>query len=457
MSRFSRRTFLQGAALAGSSLLLPVRSKSSDAGLRDVLVLGAGMAGLTATRELTRAGVDVRVLEARKRVGGRILSLREPAQHGLEFGAQRIHGTGASTWSLIREFDLKTRPTPELTQWKWVEGKGFEKSDTERADELFRKVADAYAQRAGDDTSYFAFVRSLDLTPEEKTLLTETGGTVSARDLSAREVVVDGNAWEAYHDRDYQVVGGYSALPERLAEELGDRVQLSSPIRSIEWRRGEVRVSYQRAGKTETIRARRALVTFPVSLLQTGQPAFSPALPSEKRKAIDSLIMGQVAVVHLLFDDWFWRDQLPALSEWSTERGHVSITDPHPEGVGMPALEGWISGRAALELSDMGAKAGTRRVLEWVEERFPGARKRLEWSHLKEWNRDPYTLGSYSHTLPGGYGQRRVLATPIEDCLYFAGEATAPDIHWATVHGAHTSGLRASREILASLGIDVDA
>jgi len=198
-------------------------------------------------------------------------------------------------------------------------------------------------------------------------------------------------------------------------------------------------------------------VTFPVSILQTGQPAFSPALPGDKRKAIDSLIMGQVAVVHLLFDDWFWRDRVPALSQWSIARGDVAIADVHPEGVGMPALEGWITGRAALELSDMGSKAGTRRMLEWLEECCPGARKRLEWSHLKEWIRDPYTLGSYSHTLPGGYGQRRVLAMPVEDCLYFAGEATAPGIEWATVHGAHSSGLRASREILASVGVDAGA
>jgi monoamine oxidase len=457
MSRLSRRTFLQGAALAGSSLLLPGRSKSSDAGVRDVLVIGAGMAGLTAARELARAGVDVHVLEARKRVGGRIFSLSEPAKHGLELGAQRIHGTEASTWSLIREFDLKTRPAPDSTPWNWVDGKGFEKRDTKRDDELFRKVAEAHAQHVGDDMSYFRFVRSMDLTSEEKTILLETGGTVGPRDLSAMEAIVDGAAWNAYRDRDYQVIGGYSTLPERLAGELGDRIQLSSPVQSIEWKRGEVRASYKRAGKTETIRARRALVTLPVSVLQSGQPTFSPALPDPTRKAIDSLIMGQVAVVHLLFDDWFWRDRLPALSGWGTERGDVWFADPHPEGVGMPALEGWITGRAALELSDAGSKAGTRRVLGWIEQAFPGARERLEWSHLKEWTRDPYTQGSYSHTLPGGYGQRRALATPIEESLYFAGEATASAHHWATVHGAHSSGLRASREILASLGVDTGA
>ena len=149
------------AVLAGSSLLLPGSSKSDEAGVIDVLVIGAGMAGLTAARELARAGVDVRVLEARKRVGGRILSLNEPAKHGLELGAQRIHGSEASTWNLVREFDLKTRPAPEGAQWNWVEGKGFEKLDTERADELFRKVAEAHAQHVGDDMSYFRFVRSM--------------------------------------------------------------------------------------------------------------------------------------------------------------------------------------------------------------------------------------------------------------------------------------------------------
>jgi len=99
-----------------------------------------------------------------------------------------------------------------------VDGKGFEKRDSERADALFQKVVEAHAERGDKDISYFAFVRSLDLTPEEKAILTEMGATVGPRDLSAREVVVDGSAWEAYHDRDFQVVEGYSTLPERLAE-----------------------------------------------------------------------------------------------------------------------------------------------------------------------------------------------------------------------------------------------
>jgi monoamine oxidase len=115
-----------------------------------------------------------------------------------------------------------------------------------------------------------------------------------------------------------------------------------------------------------------------------------------------------------------------------------------------------MTGSAAQELSDLGREAGLDRALSWIEAAFPaaGVRRRLAWSSLRDWLRDPWSLGSYSFTRPRGSGMRGVLATPIQDALYFAGEATEPAPHYQTVHGAYTSGRRAAREILAALGLE---
>jgi monoamine oxidase len=277
--------------------------------------------------------------------------------------------------------------------------------------------------------------------------------------MSLRAAMEDSPAWEAYLDQNFQVVGGYRQIPEKIASELGDRVRLKSPVRAIDWKRGEVEITCEREGKTEKLRARRAVVTLPIGVLQTGQPAFSPELPAWKRKSIDALHMGRVVVVILLFDDGFWRQYAAGVPGWSTRGRRISFGDPHPAGKGMPALSGWITGRPAQELSDLGQEDGLKKALSWVEEALPrsGASKRLQWSYVRDWVRDPWAFGSYSYTKPGGIAQRAVLATPIQDSLFFAGEATEPAPHYQTVHGAYNSGRRTAREILSSLGVDVSA
>jgi monoamine oxidase len=461
MSSASRRAFLRTAALAGAGALLEGCGRTPSSPVHDVVILGAGMAGLSAARDLARAGLDVVVLEARERVGGRMESLGEPAPHGIEIGAQMIHGSRASTWELIREFGIDTRPFIPWSRWSWSPERGFREPDMARVEKATRRLHEAYAAYRGEDLSFQQFLDASRIPAEEQALVAHYALSWSAEtdEISLRSAMEDTPAWDAYLDNNYQVVGGYGLLARRLAGELGDRVRLQSPAAAVDWKPASVTITCEREGKKETTRARRCVITLPIGVLQAGGPVFTPDLPAWKRRSIDALRMGRVVVLHFLFDDWFWRHPAPGVPGWNTRSGRISFWDPHPKGKGMPALEGWITGAPAQELSDMGKEAGLRRALEWIEQAFPRSQagRRVQWSSFRDWVRDPCCRGSYSFSLPGGSQERSALATPVRDTLYFAGEATERPPHYQTVHGAHSSGRRAAREILASIGADLGA
>jgi monoamine oxidase len=468
MTPIDRRLFLSQAAVLGGAALLPGCAPGPRAAARaDVLVIGAGIAGLAAARDLARAGMDVLVLEACDRVGGRIQSLHEPPAHGVEIGALMIHGSRADTWEVVREFGIETRPLEGWATWAFRPGHGFRPDDADH-ERVHAALLEAFHRERGEDTSLADFLTRVRATPGDRDLITRDALSWSAEpdEVSLRAVFEDNAAWEVYLDSNYQVIGGYDQIPARIAGELGDRVRLASPVRRIAWGRDGVTVEVAGVGGEgrdfagegasaggAALRARRVLVTLPIGILQTGDPEFLPALPDWKRTAIDGLRMGQVVVVHFLFGDHFWRKEVRGLPGWHARGDRISFWDPHPAGTGAPVLLGWITGSAARELSGLGQEAGLDRALSWVEQAFPraGVRRRLVWSSLRDWVADPWSRGSYSFTRPGGSGARATLATPIQDVLYFAGEATVPPPHYQTVHGAYRSGRRAAREILAAL------
>lgn len=466
-----RREFVQYSSLLGAGAALGAGRAGAAVGADyDVVIIGAGIAGMTAARLLSKAGpgLKVLILEARDRAGGRILTATDMdediAPHGVELGAQLIHGSQSASWELIKEFDLATRSRHSLGEPEYrffKPGKPAYMPDWGLVDNRMAQMRAAWATYDGPDMSYQAFADTLGLPPDEQELLYDEAASWSADPsrISVQAALQDGAKWDEFWDEDFQIIQGQNALTNKMAADLAGKIQLHSKVTEVFWSDGLAGVSYKYGRSHTSLTTRRLVTTLPIGVMQSGDVSFQPALPEWKQHAINSLEMGKVVTVPMLFADPFWREKLPNPGGWATPDGSVNFSLPHPSNRGGSAIAGWFQGSAAEQLSSLGEEAGLQQVLQWLEAAsgLSGLRERLKWHGFKDWVSDPYSLGSYSFTRPGGHGERYMLAKPVNSTVFFAGEATAAPPHYQTVAGAYESGKRVALEVASSLQADPNA
>lgn len=255
----------------------------------------------------------------------------------------------------------------------------------------------------------------------------------------------------------FRPAGGYGAALAALAGGFGEQVELQfgSVVRAVRWRRGRVVAEGVRAGRPFRAEAPRAIVTLPLGVLRAVR--FSPALV-HKREALRGLASGAVVKVVLLFREPFWealeggryRD---ASFFHAPQAAFPTFWTALPAR--MPLIVAWAGGPKALRLARLAPPRLVHRAVESLEAVFGSrsvARSRLQAAWLHDWQRDPYARGAYSYVTVGGCGARRALAAPIEETLFFAGEATDFEGEHGTVAGALASGVRAAREALHAEG-----
>lgn len=421
-----------------------------DVEVYDVLVIGAGFAGLGAGRALLaeRGELDVLVLEARERLGGRAHTDTRFAGFPVELGAEFIHGEGVPTWSFVERLGLNTvHWTKQDDSWvRLTDGRRLTMSEARAADPALEATRDwhlppikprrhesfgAYLRRVGFDNARLDHVRRA---------YANAAGE-SMRFLDATTALEE---LGATREEDYRILEGYGAVVEALG--VGPEILTGTIVTRVEWGEGGV-VVHDHEG--HTFRGRAAIVTLPVGVLQAGGVEFDPPLPEAKERALAGLGMGPVIKLVYRFADPITPDDITAVFAagnppmwWSPSAGH-----PTTEAVVWTAL---VSGDGAVELLRLGAADALDRGLESLRRELGRPGLRPQDALLVDWTSDPYARGGYSHVRPGHAGARELLAAPTPP-LYWAGEATAAPGRAATVHGALESGERAAAQVLCDL------
>ncbi len=436
-----------GAPLRGESV-----PRATDGEIYDVLILGAGMAGLSAAHALLENDLDVLVVEARDRLGGRTWTDRSFAGFPLELGAEFVHGERAATWSHIDRLGLRTlRWEKEDDSWVRTADGGLrtvrEARALDAAFELTRSwdLPDVPALPAEDFGSYLRRV-GLDRTQIEyvRRIFGNAAGE-GLRHLDASSVLDGFEARELDGGQDFRIVDGHGAIVEALG--VGLDIDTRAVVRRVYW--SDDRVSVETEGGM-VYQARAAIVTLPVGVLQGGAVRFVPALPDVKARALAGLRMGPVMKLIYRFEEPLTPPHVLALYAagkvpmwWSPSQGRDS------DAVVWTAL---VSGDGAVDLLRHGEASALERGLAALARELDLPGLASADARLVNWPDDPFARGGYSLVTPGHRGAREELALPTPP-LFWAGEATAPEARAATVHGALSSGVRAANEVRRALGL----
>lgn len=417
-------------------------------------MIGAGMAGLTAARQLAEAGRRVLVLEARDRVGGRILTLRDQGEI-LELGAEFIHGRPAELWNLIHEAGLETY----ALDGKDVCHKNGRLKKCDEIGEVF-KFLNGLEKWKGVDLAFADYPLLEKLSPEKRDEVIHYVQSFNAADyrhIGIHALAVQQRAErEIASDEVFRVRDGYDRVPEFVANkvrEAGGRIELSRTVEKIEWERGNVRVHVRDGGELAQYSATQAVITLPLGVLQHLGVVFNPVPPT--LIAANQLAMGPVRRFTLLFRERWWAAQdkvkLPKLSflfaqdamppVWWTAYPWESRT-----------LTGWIGGPRSAAFDQFTREqvgdAACKELAKIFALPVSMLRGQLIACATHDWQTDPYSCGAYSYVPAGALDAVLKMAMPVEQTLYFAGEHTDTTGHWGTVHAAMRSGIRAAWQVL---------
>jgi monoamine oxidase len=422
----------------------------------DVAVLGAGVAGLAAADELRRQGLRVVVLEARERIGGRILTHHdERFPFPLELGAEFVHGDAPETGRIVREAGALINEVAG-EHWRAERGRLRRYGDFwSHVDRVLGRI-----DPEGEDRSFADFLaerpggRSLARGRTVAREFVEGFHAADPREVSALSLAPEGDesATESAQ-RAGRIVQGYDVIPQWLARDLGDALRLGSPVTEIAWERGRVEITAEGC----SVQARAAVVTLPLGVLKVppeepGGVRFLPDVP-KIRKALEGLTTGCVVRLVMSFREMPWEAPRSLGYLHTTDKSFRVWWTAYP--LRAPLLVAWSGGPPAGELARRGREEIEGKALRVLAQHLGIPRRRIEsrlegiWMH--DWENDPFTRGAYSYARVGGSEAAKELAKPVEGTLFFAGEAADAEGRNGTVEGAIASGRRAARKAFRHL------
>ncbi len=423
-----------------------------------IIVIGAGAAGLMAAKHLSAAGHQLLVLEARDRIGGRIYTFRGPGEIMVEGGAEFIHGNLGVTLDLLNEAGITyTEVAGEF--WEFFGGEWSQSEDVfEHADLLEKKLKKLkeninikeFLEREFGGAAYEMMRLSV---------LSYVEGyyAADAERLSALQFYKE---WHSEDEQQYRVDGGYGRMIKYLSDYIkrnGGEVQLSTVIKSINLQDQPVAID----DKGNQFHADKIILAIPLGVWQSSKDPiiFEPALP-EKYEAAKQLGFGGVIKMLLYFKQPFWKDEKHIKDHVNDISFVISAETIPTYWTQLPTdnnlLTAWVAGPAvrqyATATDDMlihEALTSLSKIFNIIEAQLESM---LQWSKVFNWQNDPFACGGYTYTTTEADSARRMLATPVDNILFFAGECLYEGVETGTVEAALTSGLYAAQKVISSIG-----
>ncbi len=411
----------------------------------DIIIVGGGLAGLLTAKELAKAGNRVVLLEAAPRLGGRVLPVDDPAFNDrLQLGAEFVHGDLPITLAILKEAGIAVE---EVTGARVHNQNGaWTKESNSGMHKVIQKM-----NNLKEDMPFEVFLDGIfeeDEDPDLRNSLIQMARGFDLADTNLASTKALAREWNQQEDKNYRPQQGYGALVNWLEERCRDHavdIRLSAAVQSINWQRGAVQV--ETIG--ETFYATKVILTVPISMLQfankntPGFIEFTPPLTSYQQAA-DDIGFGTVIKIFLRFEKPFWQEQQPNASFiisnqmlpawWTQAPGHDNI------------LTGWLGGPGAKALHDAGESILLKVSLQSLSGIFnisvDELSRTLTSFKFVDWTAMPFVGGGYSYATVKTEAARKILQQPVEDSIYFAGEAiyesTAPGTVEAALHSAIT-------------------
>jgi monoamine oxidase len=441
----------------------------------DVVVIGAGAAGIAAALALHAKGIGVVVLEARERIGGRVWTHRDRLTPvPIELGAEFIHGRAEVLEEILQEAQLARI---DVAGGRWI----ATRRQIRRLDDFWEqlhRVMRPLGHPSTRDRSFHDFLES------------RSGGTRLARErrltrqfvegfhaaeprLISTQALVDGGipGADIRETRLARVIDGYDRLIEWMAAPIAGCIRVGAVVTRVRWMRANVAVEVRHfAGQAGFgVEARAAIVTIPLGVLQArpneiGAVEFDPDLGQAKRKALDLLESGSAVRVVVHLHDRIWASQEFGRKMHSQELDALGFLHSNDQDfplwwtvypVRAPVIIGWRGGPGARRLSQLPPGQIEARAIASLARHLRIAPQRLRsmvehvWTH--DWEHDPFARGAYSYQRVGGADAPAALARPLKRTLFFAGEATGTDGGTGTVDAAIVTGRRAAAQVLRAL------
>lgn len=429
---------------------------SSQSKNQKVIIIGAGISGLSAGKYLQDNGYQPTILEAQDKVGGRIKTDRSL---GVPFdeGASWIHNPrGNPITPIAQQSGAETYMTDDFKVKVYdIDGNAYPDQQLTKAERQFNQILNSFD---GNQKNSFADVFYNDY-PQYKNdrlwtymlsafLEFDTGGDI--KELSSSGFYDD----ETFAGKDVIITNGYDHITDKLAQGLD--IKLNTRVNAINYKGQKIEI----ATNNGTYQADKVLVTVPLGVLKKGVIDFIPALPEKTQQAIDGLQMGSVNKFLLIWDNKtlakpFWEDDLQYIGFTPKEKGKFNyflnvdkLIDP---SLGKYALMTFAFGDYSKQTEQMSDKEITDEIMSHLQAIYgKGQYLPRPTGFLRtKWNENPNSYGSYSFSTVGiSNNAFEAFETPVNDKIFFAGEHTVRDYR-GTAHGAYLSGVREAKKITA--------